>query len=66
MPTIIPADLWEPIPDRLKTGFSPNHGQPLTTEAIIASMDEVDSRPEMHRLDEMMMTPPDYLKRKNS
>ncbi len=65
MPTIIPVDTWEPAPDKPEAGFGPTHGQTLTTEKILASLDEVDSRPEMRLLDELMMTSPSYLKRKN-
>ncbi len=64
MPTIIKADRWEFDPDALETGFSPNHGQNLTTESIIASMDDVESRPEMQELDRMLKESPCYLKGK--
>lgn len=66
MPTISPANKWEPFPDDFETGFSPNHGQELTTEEIIAHMEEVAGRPEMRRLNETMMASPCYLKRKES
>lgn len=50
MPTIIPADRWEFDPDKLDTGFQPNHGCELTTESILHSMDEINARPETGEL----------------
>lgn len=42
MPSIIPANIWEPLPDDFETGFAPdNNGRQITTEEIIAAMDDV-------------------------
>ena len=46
MATVIPADRWDLDPDRLETGFQPNHGSQLTTKSILRSMDEINARPE--------------------
>lgn len=50
MPTIIPADRWNFDPGKMDRGFQQNHGQELSTEAILESMDELDSRPETEEL----------------
>lgn len=41
-------------PEKIDTGFQPNHGQELTTEAILASMEALDKRPEMKKLFELI------------
>ena len=42
MPTIIPANNWEPFPENFPTGFVQDKpGPQITTEAVIASLDEV-------------------------
>lgn len=64
MPTIIPADQWDFDPQSLDTGFQPNHGQELTTEAILASMEEVENREEMKTLDSLLKESPFHMKRK--
>lgn len=50
MPTIISANKWDYDPQRIDTGFQPNHGQELSTERILASMKELNSRPEMDEI----------------
>lgn len=50
MPTVISAQKWDYDPQRIETGFQQNHGQDLSTDNILASMRELDSRPEMDDL----------------
>ncbi len=50
MPTIIRSDKWNFDPENIERGFQQNHGQELTTQAILESMDELDARPETGEL----------------
>lgn len=66
MPTLISADRWEFDPDRLPTGLSPNHGQELSTDAILKKMDEIEARPEIAEMDRKLMESLYYLRGKAS
>ena len=50
MPTVIPASNWHFDPDKIDTGFQPNHGHELTTDALLRSMEEINARPETDEL----------------
>ncbi|WP_300786299.1 hypothetical protein [uncultured Desulfovibrio sp.] len=50
MPTVISAQKWNYDPQRIETGFQQNHGQDMSTAGILASMKELDARPEMDEL----------------
>lgn len=60
MPTTIPAHKWDYDPQRIETGFQPNHGQELSTERILASMEELNSRPEMDELFRLLRNSSQY------
>ena len=53
MPTVIHDEI-KLDPERIETGFQPNHGQELTTEAILKCLAELDARPEMSELFELI------------
>lgn len=65
MPTVIHDDI-KFDPERIDTGFQPNHGQELTTEAILQSMAELDARPEMNKLFELIRESGQYAKGKQN
>lgn len=58
MPVVISAGQWDFDPRTLNTGSEPNHGQDLTADAILASMDEIENREEMRILDQMLRDSP--------
>lgn len=60
MPTVIHDGI--PIdPQRIETGFQPNHGVELTTESILQSMKELDARPEMDVLLQLIRQSAQYI-----
>ena len=60
MPTIIDCAQWDFSPERLETGFQQNSGQALTTESILASMEDLRARPEMNELAELIKASSQY------
>lgn len=63
MPTVIHDGI--PIdPQRIETGFQPNHGVELTTESILGSMKELDARPEMGELFQLILQSAQYVRGK--
>ncbi|WP_206214304.1 hypothetical protein [Desulfovibrio sp. ZJ369] len=47
------------------TEFQPNHGCNLTTDGILESLHEIESRPEMAELDNLLMASGAYLRGKD-
>lgn len=66
MPTIIDCEQWDFDPDRLDTGFQPNSGDSMTTQAILDSMAELEQRPEMKELVKLIRQSGQYAKGKNN
>lgn len=63
--TIIEASRWERregVPDN---ELQPNHGCNLSTDGIMESLHEIESRPEMAQLDELLMASGAYLRGKD-
>lgn len=50
MPTVIECERWDFDPEAIDTGFQPNTGETLATQAILESMDSLRKRPEMKEL----------------
>lgn len=61
MPTLISADRWDFAQKPVDAGSSPNHGVvAITTEGIIEGLRAIDARPEMKKLDDMIMASDQY------
>ena len=61
MATIIPADKWNFDQAKINTGFQPNNGCVLTTEAILESMKEINSRPETKEFFDLIKKSDQYI-----
>lgn len=61
MPVVI-HEQFKLDPENLDTGFQPNQGKELTTEAILESMAKLKQRPEIGELSKLIRESGQYLK----
>jgi hypothetical protein len=64
MPTIISAGSFDA--SKIDTGFSQNHGQPVTTQDVLSSLEKLSARKEMSDLNKLIMNSPQYFKAGNN